>query len=419
MPAKRAKKDCSVAGCERPSRTKGLCEGHYGRHLRGAPLDATPLKGRPEQHSNQGKMCSVDGCERPATAKGLCPGHYYRNRTKVPADAPLRRQGESSHPLYHTWANMIARCHRPKDRHYPRWGGRGIVVCDRWRQSFFWFVEDVGERPPGHTLDRIENDGPYAPGNCKWATPAEQNRNRRNTRVTVDQAGKILDLSRSGLSRGEVAAAVGVRYEDVIRTVAPHLEPKPEAKPKPAWTGEPVRRGRKPMDRRCSVDDCDGKHYAASFCRKHWNHKIGYPGLEERLANRRCPQCDAPIPATAHPTKKFCCHSHQMKWQRAKGCYTAEAIIENRGTCGLEGCEQPVHAQGYCRSHYMRMWRHGDPEHVQPPKAARTCSEPGCDGKYAARGFCFKHYHERRSRGEFSSPATVRSVAGNGIGSSP
>lgn len=361
---------------------------------------------------NRGKTCSVSGCDRAAVCKGMCPGHYYRSRSNKPADAPLTRQGESNHPLYRTWGKMIQRCHNPNDRSYPRWGGRGIVVCDRWRQSFLWFVEDVGERPPGMTLERKKNDGPYSPENCRWATASEQARNKSNTRVTVDQAAKILDLARgSDLSRGEIAEAVGVRYDDVQRTIKHHLEPRPAPKAKPTWTGEPIKRGPKPKDRRCSVDGCTGKHYAASYCRKHWNHRIGFPGLEERLANRRCPQCNAAIPASAHHAKKFCCHEHQMKWHRAKGCYTTEAIAENRGTCGVEGCDDPVHAQGYCRSHYMRMWRHGDAGYVKPTKAAKGCSEPGCEAKHAARGLCFKHYHERRNRGEFGASRAAAGAA--------
>ena len=81
---------------------------------------------------------------------------------------------------------MKQRCLNPKNDNFPKYGGRGITICDRW-QKFLNFAEDMGFRPVGTTLDRKNNDGNYEPGNCRWATPIEQSRNtRRNKPITID-----------------------------------------------------------------------------------------------------------------------------------------------------------------------------------------------------------------------------------------
>jgi hypothetical protein len=83
---------------------------------------------------------------------------------------------------YDSWKRMLRRCRSPNDISFPNYGGRGILVCDRWR-SFENFLADVGERPSGTFLGRIDNNGHYEPGNVRWETRLQQNRNKRTNRV--------------------------------------------------------------------------------------------------------------------------------------------------------------------------------------------------------------------------------------------
>ena len=106
----------------------------------------------------------------------------------------MHRSGGKTSKTYRSWESMKGRCYNKNDPSYPRYGERGITVCDRWLHSFENFFEDMGERPPSKTLDRINNDGNYEPGNCKWATNKEQQNNMHNNNL-INFNGKILSVS--------------------------------------------------------------------------------------------------------------------------------------------------------------------------------------------------------------------------------
>ena len=109
---------------------------------------------------------------------------------------------------YRVWAGMKTRCYNTGDDSYRNYGERGIYVCDRWVNSFETFYEDMGKYPgKGYSLDRIDNDGPYSPENCRWATVHEQQNNRRNNNVltydgksmTVTQWSELLGINKQTL----------------------------------------------------------------------------------------------------------------------------------------------------------------------------------------------------------------------------
>lgn len=104
-----------------------------------------------------------------------------------------KRHGMSNTPLHQTWSSMIQRCTNPSARGYARYGGRGISICEEWL-VFENFARDMGDRPNGASIDRIDNDGNYEPSNCRWATRKIQINNRAVTRM-ITANGQTLPLT--------------------------------------------------------------------------------------------------------------------------------------------------------------------------------------------------------------------------------
>lgn len=119
----------------------------------------------------------------------------------------VRTHGMSSTREFRSWQACIQRCVNERYSNYHNYGGRGIKVCERWRNSFMDFLEDMGSRPAGKSLDRINNDGDYEPSNCCWSSAKQQNNNRR-TSLLVEISGVTKTLS-------QWAELAGIKYETI------------------------------------------------------------------------------------------------------------------------------------------------------------------------------------------------------------
>lgn len=218
-----AERSCSVPGCAhlQPRKSqRDLCNMHYSRWRRtgstDAPLPKPPREPKPPalcrvdgcgklsvkwrycpEHYRESMIgvsgkCSVDGCTRPRQTKGFCKAHYVRARKgKLSPGTPIgKNKGDrrSFHPMYTHWKLFLGR-----SGHY------GYEICDRWKNDFWKFVEDMGSRPTRrHTLIRIDEEAPYSPDNCMWATAAE--RHAKNMKV-VSLAALQSEIIKPGIEK--------------------------------------------------------------------------------------------------------------------------------------------------------------------------------------------------------------------------
>lgn len=204
------------------------------------PAHLTPLLGRrfdklvvtarlADHVSSNGKktprwaaLCDC-GATTSATSSNLIRGY------KKSCGCLTVTHGKSEDSAYKVWRAMIARCYNPGNSSFARYGARGITVCDAWRESFDAFLRDMGPRPsPAHQVDRFpDNNGNYEPGNCRWATPAEQARNRSTTR-TLTVGGRSMCMEDWADAAGIAQSTVSTRVQNGWSDERAVLEPVSE-----------------------------------------------------------------------------------------------------------------------------------------------------------------------------------------------
>lgn len=215
--------NCSIENCSSKVYAKGFCNKHYQRLWKHGDPHYIPIVVT--------KSCEVAGCSGEYHGRGYCYKHYERWRLYGDAEngksdyvqpkgkgAPAYKHGLSHHPLYHVWSEMKERCYNKTNKNYHAWGGRNVTVCERWRKNVANFISDMGDRPDGHSIDRINNDGNYEPINCRWADATTQARNRRSTKLTIEKAEEIRSFRQEGLTLAKISEIVGFG-EKVIHDV--------------------------------------------------------------------------------------------------------------------------------------------------------------------------------------------------------
>ena len=178
-----------IEECVKNRRTRLICLCDCGKTHEVARYDAIRTDGK------QARSC---GCyQKDAASKA--------NTTHGKSSGYKKRRGRT----YNSWAAMKQRCQYSNHKQYKDYGGRGVVVCERW-QSFELFLEDMGECPPGHSIDRIDNNGNYEPVNCRWATAREQKINSSTTRF-ITLSGERMSLTDWCLRLNMPRSAVSTR----------------------------------------------------------------------------------------------------------------------------------------------------------------------------------------------------------------
>jgi hypothetical protein len=178
-------------------------------------------------------ICTIEGCGLVVAGRGYCTKHWTRWRRygdpmRVKDRSEYISSGEThtnyvhgleSHPLYHTWRNMMQRCYRQGTVDFERYGARGITVDERWH-SVKNFVSDMSPKPAGMTLERRDNNAPYSRDNCYWDDRKQQARNRRTTKLDPKKVEQIRAIRLAGNKLQDIADAYDVHRSTIKKVLS-------------------------------------------------------------------------------------------------------------------------------------------------------------------------------------------------------
>jgi hypothetical protein len=161
------------------------------------------------------RVCIVAGCGRKYLAKGYCSRHYdhLRKLGNTDFESMKIKDNRSKHPLFAIYNALMNRCYNPNDKGYKRYGGRGITVCEKWKNSFWEFAKDMGEKPFDKAqIDRIDNNKGYEPSNCRWVDRVTNIRNSRTAKLDVKKVKIIKSLLKKGHKLKTIADKFNVDF---------------------------------------------------------------------------------------------------------------------------------------------------------------------------------------------------------------
>ncbi len=162
----------------------------------GSDYHLSPIPTKLRWYGGIMRTCIIPDCENIVFSKGYCRKHYAKLRKYGdPLYALIETHGKIKTAEYRTWGAIKNRCYNKNIKNYHRYGGRGIIVCNRWLHSFVAFYIDMCKKPfPKAQIDRIDNNGNYEPGNCHWTTHIKNCRNSSYAKLTIEKAEDIRTL---------------------------------------------------------------------------------------------------------------------------------------------------------------------------------------------------------------------------------
>lgn len=202
------KKICIIKECDNKCHCKGMCSLHFFRFKR---------HGDPH-YKRSARKCKISGCHENYESKGFCKKHYARFRKYGdPLFTKTEQHNMANHSEYHIWVTMKSRCLNPNDTSYYWYGGRGIKVCNRWKNSFKAFYKDMGPRPfIGAQVDREDSNKGYSKGNCRWVTSAVNNQKKYNIKLTMIKAREIREIYKTNkITLRELSGKYGVTPNNI------------------------------------------------------------------------------------------------------------------------------------------------------------------------------------------------------------